>query len=66
MKDYIVFSLSQNKKLARKLAEQLEAKLGHISITRFADGEVLVKTLSNVKGKHAIVIESFILKILQI
>ncbi len=58
MKDYIVFSLSQNKKLARKLAEQLEAKLGRISITRFADGEVLVKTLSNVKGKDAIVIES--------
>jgi len=58
MKNYIVFSLSQNKKLARKLAEQLEAKLGRISITRFADGEVLVKTLSNVKGKDAIVIES--------
>ena len=58
MKNYIVFSLSQNKKLARELAEQLEAKLGRISITRFADGEVLVKTLSNVKGKDAIVIES--------
>lgn len=58
MKDYIVFSLSQNKKLARELAEQLNAKLGRISITRFADGEVLVKTLSNVKGKDAIVIES--------
>lgn len=58
MKDYIVFSLSQNKKLARELAEKLNAKLGRISITRFADGEVLVKTLSNVKGKDAIVIES--------
>jgi ribose-phosphate pyrophosphokinase len=58
MKDYIVFSLSQNKKLARELAGQLNAKLGRISITRFADGEVLVKTLSNVKGKDAIVIES--------
>ncbi len=58
MKDYIVFSLSQNKKLARELAGQLNAKLGRISITRFADGEVLVKTLSNVKGKDAIIIES--------
>src|SRR5574344_654003 len=58
MKNYIVFSLSQNKKLARELAEKLDANLGRISITRFADGEVLVKTLSNVKGKDAIVIES--------
>ena len=58
MKEYIVFSLSQNKKLARELATKLGAKLGRISVTRFADGEVLVKTLSNVKGKTAIVIES--------
>ena len=58
MKDYIVFSLSQNKKLASELATKLNAKLGRISIARFADGEVLVKTLSNVRGKDAIVIES--------
>jgi len=58
MKDYIVFSLSQNKKLASELATKLGAKLGRISIARFADGEVLVKTLSNVRGKDAIVIES--------
>ncbi|HNX16315.1 MAG TPA: ribose-phosphate diphosphokinase [Bacilli bacterium] len=58
MKDYIVFSLSQNKKLARELAAKLNAKLGRISLTRFADGEVLVKTLSSVKGKDAIIIES--------
>ncbi|MFA6852235.1 MAG: ribose-phosphate diphosphokinase [Bacilli bacterium] len=58
MKDYIVFSLSQNKKLARELALKLNAKVGRVSMTRFADGEVLVKTLSNVKGKDAIVIES--------
>lgn len=58
MKDYIVFSLSQNKKLASELAHTLKAELGLISVTRFSDGELMVKTLSDVKNKDVILIES--------
>ena len=58
MKNYIVFSFSQNKKLAAKLASGLGCELGEISATTFADGEVLVKAISDVKDKDAIVIES--------
>ena len=58
MKKYIVFSFSQNKKLAAQLASDLGCELGVVSATTFADGEVLVKSLSDVKGKDAIVIES--------
>ena len=58
MKDYIVFSLSQNKKLAREVAGKLHAEVGRVSITRFSDGELMVKAANNVKNKTAIVIES--------
>ncbi|MGM9873387.1 MAG: ribose-phosphate diphosphokinase [Bacilli bacterium] len=56
--EYIVFSLSTNKKLARELAKSLSAPLGKVKITHFADGEIMVKTLSNVENKIAIVVQS--------
>lgn len=57
-KNIIVYSLSANKKLARSLAKSLPAQLGKVSLTHFADGELLVKTFSNVYEKTAIVIQS--------
>ncbi len=58
MKDYIVFSLSANKKLASEVASSLKVPLGEIEITHFADGEVLVKSLTDVKDKDVILIQS--------
>lgn len=58
MKDYIVFSLFANKNLAKEVADSLNAPVGEVSITHFADGEVLVKTESDVKDKDVILIES--------
>lgn len=57
-KNYIVFTLSANRKLAREVAKSLNASLGRVSITHFSDGEILVKTLSIVKNKDVIVIQS--------
>lgn len=54
----IIFSLKSNKKVAKKLCEQFNYELGRISITHFADGEVMVKTLSDVKDKDVVIIES--------
>ena len=58
MENLIIFSLSSNQQVAEKVAKKYDAELGVISIDNFADGEVLVKTLSDVKGKDAVIIES--------
>ncbi len=58
MKDYVVFTLSANKKLAKDLAASLNAELGETSTRRFADGEVMVKIETSVQGKDVVLIES--------
>ena len=58
MNNIIVFTLDSNRFIAKKIAKKFDAELGKISIQHFADGEMLVKTISNVKHKDAIVIES--------
>ena len=58
MKNLIIFSLISNKHVAKKVAQKLDAELGVVSFDFFADGEVLVKSESNVKGKDVLIIES--------
>ena len=58
MENCIVFSLQSNQIVAEKVAKKFNAELGVVSIDQFADGEVLVKSLSDVKGKNAVIIES--------
>ena len=58
MENYIVFSLQSNQIVAEKVAKKFNAELGVVSIDTFADGEVLVKTLSDVKDKNVVIIES--------
>ncbi len=58
MKKNIVFSLQSNQAVAEKVAKKFNAELGVVSIDNFADGEVLVKSLSDVKGKDVTIIES--------
>ena len=58
MKDYVVFSISSNKKLAKDFAKFWNCPLGKVGIDKFADGETLVKSLTDVKGKDVLIIES--------
>ena len=58
MENLIVFTLKSNEIVAREAAKNLGAELGDVFFDNFADGEVLVKTLSDVKGKDVLVIES--------
>lgn len=58
MEKNIVFSLQSNNYVAEKVAKRFNAELGVVSIDTFADGEVLVKTLSDVKDKNVYIIES--------
>ena len=58
MKKLIVLTLISNKAVAKKVAGLLDAELGQATFDYFADGEVLVKTISDVKDKDVILIES--------
>ena len=54
----IVFSISGNKKLAEEVALKAGCELGRIYKKTFADGEIMVKSASDVKGKDVIIIQS--------
>ncbi|MDR0934732.1 MAG: ribose-phosphate diphosphokinase [Erysipelotrichaceae bacterium] len=58
MLDKIIFTIDANKKTAKQLADDLKIPLGEVSITHFSDGEVICKTLSDVKNKYVYIIES--------
>ena len=62
MDNLIIFSLLSNRKLAKELAKKYHAELGEVSFDRFKDGEILVKTLSDVKNKDVIIVESTAIK----
>lgn len=58
MKDYVVFSIGSNKQTAKDFAKFWNCQLGKVEVKKFADGEMLVKPLTNVEDKDVIVIES--------
>lgn len=58
MKDYLVFSIGSNKQLAKDFAKFWNCQLGKVELKKFADGEMLVKPLTNVENKDVIIIES--------
>ena len=62
MENKIIFSLLSNRKLAKKIAKKFNYQYGGISIDRFKDGEVLVKTTSDCKNKDVIIVESTAIK----
>ncbi len=55
---YIVFSISGNKTLANEVAKSLHGELGKIYKKTFADGEIMVKSASDVKGKDVVIVQS--------
>lgn len=58
MEDKILFSLTANRKTVKNLSKSLNIPLGKTKVEHFADGEVICKTLTQVDGKHAFVIQS--------
>ncbi len=56
--NYIVFSISGNKKLAKEVAEKIHGEVGKVYKKTFADGEIMVKSSSDVKGKDVVIIQS--------
>lgn len=62
MKNVVIFSLRSNKQVAKRVAKKYGMQLGKISIDRFKDGEILVKTLTDCKNKDVIIVESTAIK----
>lgn len=62
MENRVIFSLRSNRRLAKRIAKHYHAQLGEISIDRFKDGEILVKTLTNCSGKDVVIVESTAIK----
>ena len=56
--EYIVFSISGNKILSKEVAEAVHGEIGKIYKKTFADGEIMVKSSSNVRGKDVIIVQS--------
>ena len=54
----IVFSITGNKKLAKEVATSINGEFGRVYKKTFADGEIMVKSASDVKGKDVVIIQS--------
>jgi ribose-phosphate pyrophosphokinase len=54
----MVFTGTANPKLAADVVKYLNISLGRASVGRFADGEVMVELMENVRGKDAFVLQS--------
>ena len=58
MKDIKLFTIGYNEELADKVGKSLGVKVSELEIDHFADGEILVKLLDDVKDKDVFVIGS--------
>mgnify|MGYP002523684636 CR=1 FL=1 len=56
--DKIIFALTSNPKLAKKVSETLDIELGKSQIERFSDGEIICRCLSEVRNKTVYLIQS--------
>jgi ribose-phosphate pyrophosphokinase len=53
-----LFALSGSKQLGLSISQALKIPLSPVDITKFADGEVLVKPLETVRNHHVYIIQS--------
>ncbi len=58
LKDIVIFSLTQNKKLTEAVCKKLKIKNSKVKIERFADGEFLTQAQTSVRGKDVFIIQS--------
>jgi ribose-phosphate pyrophosphokinase len=54
----MVFTGNANPLLAHNVVKRLNIPLGHASVSKFSDGEIMVEVLENVRGKDVFVLQS--------
>lgn len=57
-KNCIIFGLSNGYEYAKEVAKVSKIQLGQINTTRFADGEILVKSSDTVRGRDVFIFQS--------
>src|SRR5687767_1042176 len=57
LKTFSIFSGNCHRGLAEAICRHLETQLGQAHVTRFADGEVYVEILENIRGVNCFVIQ---------
>ena len=57
-KELIIFSGSSNPELAMKVCKYLDISIAKLTISKFIDGELHVKSEENVRGKEVFIIQS--------
>ena len=62
MKEYIVFTIGMNKKLAKDFAKFWNCQMGKVTSIKYPDGNELMKTETNVADKDIIIIDSVVKK----
>lgn len=56
--NWIVFGLSNESNYSKEISKKIGIQLGEVTITRFADGEILVKPKQTVREKDVLIIQS--------
>ena len=54
----ILFNLSSNPDLTKKIAGHLKLPIGQVELMHFADGEIMARSLDSVRGKSVYIIQS--------
>lgn len=54
----ILFNLSSNPELVKKIANYLHLSVGRVELMHFSDGEVMARSLDSVRGKSVYIIQS--------
>jgi ribose-phosphate pyrophosphokinase len=50
--DFLLFAGSASRRLGASIAEYLECPLGESETIRFSEGNLFVRVLENVRGRH--------------
>ena len=56
--DFLLFAGSASKRLGAAIGEYLECPLGECETIRFSEGNLFVRVLENVRGRHVYVVQS--------
>lgn len=57
MAEMMIFSGNANRPLAESIAQHLDIPVGNANVSRFSDGEVMVKILENVRGRDVFILQ---------
>ena len=53
-----IFSLSSNRPLAEKIAQEVGVELGKLSVDRFSDGEIQINIEESIRGDNVYIVQS--------